>query len=88
MHAYIDEPGNTGLNLFDPEQPIFMNVAMSSKVDFDDVFRERIQRIAKNAGAQYLHASELGVEGVEGIAPSLMELVEFSQVRFYFAVGV
>ena len=85
MHAYIDESGNTGFNLFDPEQPIFMNVAMSSKVDFDGVFRERIQRIAKNAGAQYLHASELGVEGVEGIAPSLMELVEFSQVRFYFA---
>ena len=85
MYAYIDESGNTGLNLFDPEQPIFMNVAMSSRVDFDEVFRERIRRIAHSAGVQYLHANELGVDGVEGIAPSLIELVEFSQVRFYFA---
>ena len=58
---------------------------MSSRVDFDEVFRERIRRIAYSAGVQHLHANELGVDGVEGIAPSLIELVEFSQVRFYFA---
>lgn len=85
MHAYIDESGNTGFNLFDPEQPIFMNVVMSSMVDFDEVFRERIRRIAHGAGVEYLHANELGLRGVERIAPSLIELMEFSQARFYFA---
>ncbi len=85
MHAYIDESGNTGFNLFDPEQPIFMNVAMSSMLDFDQVFWERIRNIAHDAGVQYLHANELGLVGVERIAPRVMELVEFSQVRFYFA---
>ena len=85
MHTYIDESGNTGFNLFDPDQPHFLNVAMSSQLDFDDVFRERVHRIAHHAGVPYLHANELGVDGVEAIARSLIELVEFSQARFYFA---
>lgn len=85
MHAYMDESGNTGANLFDPAEPNFLNVAMSSLVDFDDVFRERVACIARTAGVDRLHASELGMGGVESIARSVLELVEFSQVRFYFA---
>ncbi len=85
MHAYIDESGNTGTKLFDPKQPNFLSVAMSSPVDFDDVFRERVARIAHIAGVDRLHGSEMGVSGVETIAQSVLELVEFSQVRFHFA---
>ena len=84
MRAYIDESGNTGMNLFDPDQPYFLNVAMSSPVDFDDVFQERVARLAHAVGVDYLHASEMGVGRVESIAQSLIELVEFSQVKFYF----
>ena len=65
MHAYIDESGNTGFNLFDPAQPYFLNVAMSSPVDFDKIFQERVKHIAHSAGVEYLHASEMGVHGVE-----------------------
>ena len=43
MYAYIDESGNTGFNLVDPAQPYFLNVAMSSPVDFDAVFAERVE---------------------------------------------
>ena len=86
MYAYIDESGNTGFNLFDPAQPYFLNVAMSSPVDFDEVFRKRVTRIARGAGVEHLHASEMGVQGVEAIARSVIELVEFSQVRFYFGL--
>ena len=85
MRAYIDESGNTGFNLFDAEQPYFLNVAMSSQVDFDSVYLERVRKIADIASVPYLHASELGAEGVEAVAQSLAELVQFSQVRFYFA---
>ena len=85
MHAYIDESGNTGDNLFDATQPYFLNVAMSSLVDFDDVFLDRIAGIARRAGVKWLHASELGAEGIETIAEDMTELVEFSQVRFYLA---
>ena len=85
MHAYIDESGNTGFNLFDPAQPFFQNVAMSSLVDFDEVFQNRVQKIADRIGVAHLHGNELGVDGVEQIAGDIIELIEFSQVRFYFA---
>ena len=84
MRAYIDESGNTGVNLFDPDQPYFLNVAMSSPVDFDEVFRERVARLAHAVGVDYLHASEMGVGRVESIAQSLIVLIQFAQVRFYF----
>ena len=85
MHAYIDESGNTGFNLFDPAQPFFQNVAMSSLVDFDEVFQNRVKRMADRLAVAYLHGNELGVDGVEQIAEEVAELIEFSQVRFYFA---
>lgn len=85
MYAYIDESGNTGTNLFDSSQPMFLSLAMSSQVDFDLVFRDRLARIVTSTGLEKLHASELGVAGLESIARDLIELVEFSQVRFYFA---
>ena len=85
LHAYIDESGNTGFNLFDPAQPFFQNVAMSSLVDFDEVFQNRVQRMADRLGVAYLHGNELGVDGVEQIAGDIAELIEFSQVKFYFA---
>ena len=83
MYAYIDESGNTGANLFDANQPYFLSMAMSSKVDFDVVFRDRVDRISRLANVPYLHGSELGVDGVEGIAKDLIDLIQFSQVRFY-----
>lgn len=86
MYAYIDESGNTGVNLFDTEQPYFFNVAMTSQVNFDDVFRQRVEHIAQLVSAEYLHANEIGQQRVELIAPSLMELIEFSQVRFHFTL--
>ena len=85
MHAYIDESGNTGVNLFDPTQLFFQNAAMSSMVDFDEVFHNRVQRMADRLGVACLHGNELGVDGVEQIAGNVAELIEFSQVRFYFA---
>ena len=87
-HAYIDESGNTGLNLFDPAQPNFLHVAMTSPVDFDEVFRARVDDIASSARVDYLHASEMGQESVEMIAQDLSELVQFSQIRFHFAYVV
>ena len=82
MYAYIDESGNTGSNLFDLAQPYFLTVAMSSAMDFGDVFRSRVERMANRIGTDHLHASAIGVDGVDGVeavAAGLIELVEFSQ---------
>ena len=85
MYAYIDESGNTGFHLFDPEQPYFLNVAMSSKIDFDTVYQQHVARIAQAAGAPRLHASEMRFEGVESVAEDVIDLVKSSQVKFHFA---
>ena len=84
MYSYIDESGNTGANLFDPEQPYFLTVAMSSPVNFDSVFRGRVAGIARSAEVNYLHANEMGVAGVESIAGKILDLVEFAQAKFHF----
>ena len=86
MYAYIDESGHTGINLFDPAQPYFFNVAMSSLHDFDSIYRKDVKDIAQKAGVCYLHASEMGGGGVEAIAESVGGLIESSEVRFYFGL--
>lgn len=85
MWAYIDESGNTGANLFDPDQPFFTNIAMSSPVDFDAAYQDRVGKIAASVGQPYLHASELGALGVESVAPEILDLVRSASLRFYFA---
>ena len=85
MYAYIDESGNTGKNMLDPEQPYFHMIAMVSPVDFDSAFRQRVSDIAKRVGVDHLHGSQLGVAGVEQVALHLIELLQFSQVQFVCA---
>lgn len=87
MFAYIDESGNTGLNLFDPDQPYFVTVAMSSPVDFDAVFRDHLTTIVCQTGKTYLHASEMGMQGVEAVAKQVTEIIDASGVRFHFYVA-
>ena len=84
MWAYIDESGNTGANLFDPSQPYFTNIAVSSPVDFDSIYGDRVSKIAGSVRQQYLHATELGVEKVESVAPDILDLVRSAGLRFYF----
>ncbi len=83
MYAFIDESGNTGANLFDPAQPYFLTVAMTCPVDFDVEFGDEVRGIARESGFDYLHASEIGADAVDLIAPSVLELIERSQVRFH-----
>jgi hypothetical protein len=39
MFAFVDETGNTGENLFDEEQPLFITAALITKTDFDIFIR-------------------------------------------------
>lgn len=64
MFAYVDESGNTGPNLFDPNQPIYMTGAMMVREDFDQQHGQRIAQIAASIGAEEHHGNELGVGGI------------------------
>lgn len=55
MFAYVDESGNTGANLFDPQQPTFMTCALITKTDFDHSFAPAVNKLAAKLGTKDLH---------------------------------
>ena len=85
IHAYVDESGNTGKNIFDKDQPDFFTAALVSKGDFDARYGARIRAIAQNAGATAIHANELGLGGLEKIARDLYLLLEESGAHFFLS---
>jgi hypothetical protein len=85
MYAYVDETGNTGNRIFDPDQPLFITAAMMTRGNFDVLQRTGVAGIAKEAGVQALHANELGIGKVEGIAPDLLKLVKAANARFFLS---
>jgi len=85
MWAYVDESGNTGNRLFDPNQPIFLSAAMATKVNFDLVYHNDVAEIARRAGVRALHASELGVGRIEPIARNLRKVLRAADAKFIFS---
>lgn len=85
MHAYIDESGHTGANLFDDAQPFFLTAAFMTKNDFDIDAMKSIADLAVRCNAKYLHASEIGPDSIEDIALDIKNLVELVDGKFYFA---
>ena len=83
MYAYIDETGNTGRNLFDPEQPVFMYGALMSRMDFDTRCRQSLNRLAEDIGAQAVHASDLGINKLELIAGELLALLANADAHIF-----
>ena len=85
MYAYVDETGNTGQNLFDEAQPTFITAALMSRDNFDDVYRERLRRLANRIGEQVLHANQLGLGRIEDISPDLLDILKYSDTRFFLS---
>ena len=83
MYAYVDETGNTGNRIFDPEQPVFMTAAMITRSNFDMARRGDILALAKKIGVGALHANELGMGRVEVIAPRLLSALKKAEARFF-----
>lgn len=83
MYAYVDETGNTGNRIFDPEQPVFTTAAMITKTNFDMARRRDIAALAKKLGVTALHANELGTARIELIAPRLLGVLKKSDARFF-----
>lgn len=85
MYAYVDETGNTGNRIFDPDQPLFITAAMMTRCNFDVIQKASVAAIAKKAGVQALHANELGIGKVEDIAPDLLKLLKAANARCFFS---
>lgn len=74
MFFHIDESGNTGNNLFDSNQPILSYGVLSSKLNVDALGVQIHRQMLKKLGEESLHANQLGVEKLTGIAPLLYQL--------------
>jgi hypothetical protein len=83
IFTYVDESGNTGKNIFDKNQPDFYTAALISKGDFDVSYGHQVKDIAQKVGADAIHANELGLGRLEGIAGDLRTLIKTSGVHFF-----
>lgn len=85
MYAYIDETGNTGENLFDHNQPVFLTGALITKTNFDLLYKKRVESICDKIGVESLHANELGFGRLEDIASDLLIVLKKSDARFFLS---
>jgi hypothetical protein len=82
MFFYVDESGQTGLNLFDETQPILYYGVLSSPFDLNERARKKVEAIRKKFGVDRLHAAELGVGRLTKIASSLSALQKDCSISF------
>lgn len=85
MYAFVDETGNTGANIFDEAQPLFLTAALITKVDFDLAYKGEYARICGLLGVSALHASELGFGRLEQVADGLLKLLKKADARFFIS---
>jgi Protein of unknown function (DUF3800) len=80
MYFHIDESGNTGNNLFDPNQQQLSYGVLSSKKNVDVLGKPFHLRMLKELGETEIHANELGVRKLTKISELLYKL----QIRMKF----
>ncbi|SDF92147.1 DUF3800 domain-containing protein [Alloyangia pacifica] len=83
MFAYVDETGNTGKNIFDPDQPEFFTAALITKTNFDVLHGRTLQSISMRAGVPALHASVVGMGPIESAAGDILSLLKKVDARFF-----
>ena len=72
--AYTDESGNTGNNLFDPNQPWFWTGTLLAPSDFDHSAFGYMSRWRERLDVDELHGSEIGLHRLERIAHGFYEI--------------
>ena len=80
MYFHVDESGNTGNNLFDPNQQQLSYGVLSCKTNVDVLGKPLHTRMLKELGVTELHANELGVRKLTQISELLYKL----QIRMKF----
>lgn len=87
MYFYVDEGGNTGLNLFDPSQPMLCYGVLSSPADLDVAAVKKVEQMRAVLGVARIHAKDLGNEKLPLIAASVLNVMRKLRIRFdYYKV--
>lgn len=83
-YAYTDESGNTGLNLFDKNQPIFWTGTLVAYADVDSKYCSLHRELLALAGVTELHGAQLGFKGIGKIAGRVLHICREKKLHFLF----
>lgn len=72
----------TGRNLFDENQPVLYYGVLSAKTNLDVLAGPAVRKARKRRGVERLHASELGLGGLEEISEHLISIQKKYRPRF------
>ncbi|MCP2158605.1 DUF3800 domain-containing protein [Agrobacterium tumefaciens] len=82
MYYYIDESGNTGLNLFDVAQPKLFYGVLGSPANLDVIAEPLLVDLRKELGVKRIHAAELGVGRLIPVAKRIADFSRKHDLRF------
>ena len=82
MYYYIDESGNTGLNLFDANQPKLFYGVLGCSANLDVIAEPLLTELRKELGVRRIHATELGVGRLIPIAKRIADFSKKHDLRF------
>lgn len=82
MYFYIDESGQTGLNLFDQDQTALYYGVLSSRLNLDVLALKYLKPLRKKLDVDRLHAAELGNGRLVSIVKELLFLQKKFDLRF------
>jgi hypothetical protein len=82
MYCYVDESGNTGLELFDANQPALYYGVLCTRTNLDVIAQPLLRDLRRELGVNRLHANELGVARLSTIAPRLAKFSKKNDLRF------
>lgn len=82
MYCFIDESGNTGLELFDTNQPTLYYGLLTAQTNLDIVAEPLLKNLRKQLNVERLHANHLGVARLTEIATPLIDFSKKKDLRF------
>lgn len=82
MHYYVDESGNTGLELFDKNQPVLYYGVLGAQANLDVIAKPLLEELRKELGVKRIHANELGVGKLTPIAHKIARFSKKNDLRF------
>ncbi|MFG1294006.1 DUF3800 domain-containing protein [Xanthobacter versatilis] len=82
MFYFVDESGNTGLNLFDANQPILYYGVLGARSNLDIVAQPLLEGLRKELGVKRIHANELGVAKLTTVANRVIGFSKKNDLRF------
>lgn len=82
MYYFVDESGNTGLHLFDPDQPLLYYGVLGARANLDVIAEPLLRALRRELGVNRIHSNELGVAKLTTIAGRIEQFSKKNDLRF------